>query len=154
MICSRLENFTHSLYKDGRTSNVCLTAFVLFLSNESLSQCHRDAGNLATYHTKSLQTEQKVGWLKKMAVNSWHRTTWTLGCLKAPLLRFSVVTPSSGITFTDSLLGTAGRKVSHVHRSRPKSHRLLRLCTTNCTHSFILEELRLRFKFALAFWHE
>lgn len=78
-------------------------------------QCHRDGGNLATYQTKSLQTEQKVGWLKKMAVNSWALTTWTLGCLKAPLLLFSVVTPSSGITLMDSLLGTV------VEEGEPRS---------------------------------
>lgn len=109
--------YSRPIKKNGRTSNWLSDSF---FSNKS-SQCHRNGGNLTTYHTKSLQTEQKVGWLKKMAVNSWLLTTWTLGCLKAPLLLFSVVTPSSGITFTDSLLGTAGRKVSHVHRSGHKS---------------------------------
>lgn len=89
---------------------VRLPAF-FFFAYKSLPQCDRDGGNLETYHTKSLQTEQKVGWLKKMAVNSWLLTTWTLSCLIAPLLLFSVVTPSSGITVTDSLLDPAGRKV-------------------------------------------
>lgn len=106
----------------NKQSTVCRTAsfFFSFFATESVPQCHWDGGDLATYHTKSLQTEQKVGWLKKMAVNSWFLTTWTLGCLMAPLLLFSVVTPSSGITFTDSLLGTVGRKAVKVHKLREK----------------------------------
>lgn len=36
------------------------------------------------YQTNSLQTEQKVGWGKNVALNSWHLTTWILACLIAP----------------------------------------------------------------------
>lgn len=38
----------------------------------------------AAYQTNSLQTEQKVGWGKNVALNSWHLTTWILACLMAP----------------------------------------------------------------------
>lgn len=56
----------------------------------------------ASHQRKSLQTEQNVGWPKKVAVNSWFLMTWILGCLKAPLLRLRVKTPSSGMDFTDA----------------------------------------------------
>lgn len=36
------------------------------------------------YQTNSWQTEQNVGCGKKVAVNSWHLTWWTLACLMAP----------------------------------------------------------------------
>ncbi len=65
--------------------------------------------DLASHQRNSLQTEQKVGWPKKVAQNSWFLMKWTLGCLKAPLLLLRVVTPSSGVTLTDGLDAAEGR---------------------------------------------
>lgn len=51
--------------------------------------CHTVVRNLKgtaalPYQTNSWHTEQKVGWGKKVAVNSWHLTWCTLACLMAP----------------------------------------------------------------------
>ena len=74
--------------------------------NTSLSQTGEKEvgwGLLLPYQTNSLQTEQKVGWPKKMALNSWFLISWTLGCLTAPRRRVRVVSPSSVMTLTDAL---------------------------------------------------
>lgn len=44
--------------------------------------CHVSV--FVAYQTNSLQTEQKVGWGKNVALNSWHLTMWILACLMAP----------------------------------------------------------------------
>lgn len=48
-----------------------------------------------TDQTNSLHTEQKVGCLKKVAMNSWFFMKWILACLIAPRLRFRVGASSS-----------------------------------------------------------
>lgn len=49
---------------------------------------------VCSYQTNSLQTEQKVGCGKKVALNSWHLTTCTLACLMAPRRWCSANRPS------------------------------------------------------------
>lgn len=51
-----------------------------------------------TDQTKSLQTEQKVGCLKKVAMNSWFLMKWILACLIAPRRRVRVGASSSVTT--------------------------------------------------------
>ena len=48
-----------------------------------------------TNQTNSRHTEQKVGCLKNVALNSWFFIKWTLACLMAPRLRCSVGPSSS-----------------------------------------------------------
>lgn len=50
---------------------------------------------LRTDQTNSLHTEQKVGCLKNVAMNSWFFMKWILACLMAPRLRFMVGASSS-----------------------------------------------------------
>lgn len=67
-----------------------------------------------SYQTNSLQTEQKVGWGKKVALNSWHLTTWTLACLKAPRRWWRVNRLSCSATWLGAVWPTASEN-THTH---------------------------------------
>ena len=61
----------------------------------SLKVCLQNLSVGGTDQTNSLHTEQKVGCLKNVAMNSWFFMKWIFACLMAPRLRFRVGASSS-----------------------------------------------------------
>lgn len=104
---------------------------------------------IVAYQTNSLQTEQKVGWGKNVALNSWHLTTWTLACLMAPRLWWRANRPS--LSRSDSGSPSVWPGVSETHHTsfyfKHKTDANIMQLWRSAFSAFCKQDFTLRFPF-------